>query len=80
MTTMTFTPILTGGLDPDYYAGQADAYDDDRAGLTPEELSVRADYITDLHPSAAYGRGYTAYVKGVQLAQDLTSGRTTEER
>lgn len=79
MTTMTFAPILAGGIDPDFYAGRADAYDD-HADLTPEELSVRADYITDLHPSLAYAQGYDAYVKGVQLEQQLTSGRAVGER
>jgi hypothetical protein len=62
-----------------YYTGRADAYDE-HADLTVDELSVRAAYITDLHPSLAYALGYTAYVKGVQLEQQLTSGRTTEER
>ncbi|MCX4911885.1 hypothetical protein [Streptomyces sp. NBC_00878] len=76
MTTMTIAPA-TGGFsaeDLDRFAGRADAYDD-HGLLTLQELNVRAEYITDLHPNLPYAQGYSAYVKGVQREQELISGR-----
>lgn len=81
MTTMTIAPA-TGGASPDAldrFAGRADAYDD-HATLTIDELSVRAQWITDLHGNLAYAQGYTAYVKTVQREQELISGRTETVR
>jgi hypothetical protein len=76
MSVMTIAPA-TGGFsadDLDRAAGRADAYDD-HAELTFEQLNIRADYITDLHPNQGYAQGYTAYVKGVQLELALVAGR-----
>ncbi|GAA3154260.1 hypothetical protein ACFQ0X_44015 [Streptomyces rectiviolaceus] len=77
MTTMTIAPATCGfsADDLNRFAGRADAYDD-HGVLTLDELNVRADYITDLHPNLAYAQGYTAYVKGAQLEQQFISGRT----
>lgn len=76
MTTMTFAPA-TGGFsadDLDRFAGRADAYDD-HGLLTIQELNVRAEWISDLHPNQAYAQGYAAYVKGAQLEEQRISGR-----
>lgn len=77
MTTMTTTLTLPGGQDPEHYAGRADAYDEHTAGATLTELLVRAAYILDLHPSDAYGRGYSAYVTGARLEQDADAAIET---
>lgn len=69
MTTMTITTTSLEGQDPAYYAGRADAYDEHNAGVSLAELLVRSAYIGDLHPSGAYGLGYSAYIAGVRLEQ-----------
>jgi hypothetical protein len=77
MSILTIAPIAGGfsADDLDRAAGRADAYDD-HATLSVEELSIRSEWIVDLHPNLAYAQGYAAYVKGAQLEQQLVSGRS----
>lgn len=81
MSLMTLASAAGGfsAEDIDHAAGRADAYDD-HATLTIEQLSVRAAYITDLHPNLAYAQGYTAYTKSAQLEEQGVSGRTEKAR
>lgn len=65
MTTMTVLPALTGGMDPAFYAGRADAYDEHAAGASPAELTVRAEYIVDFH-DPMYAAGYTERVAEIR--------------
>ncbi|GAA2770592.1 hypothetical protein [Streptomyces showdoensis] len=58
MSLMTLTTSITGGHDPDLYAGRADAYDEHAQGATLTELAHRAAVIADLHPSTGYALGY----------------------
>ncbi|MEU1133537.1 hypothetical protein ABZ383_27395 [Streptomyces sp. NPDC005900] len=62
-TTLTTAPALTTGLDPAYYAGRADAYDDEHTdGITTDVLYTRAEYLADHHPDHWYVIGYAARV------------------
>ncbi|WP_399553887.1 hypothetical protein OG473_39500 (plasmid) [Streptomyces anulatus] len=70
MTTMTIAPALTGGHDPAYYAGRADAYDEHGDGTTTAELRTRAECIADFHPNKDYALGYAAYAASARLEQD----------
>jgi hypothetical protein len=81
MSLMTLAPATDGfsADDLDRAAGRADAYDDHTV-LTVDQLSIRAEYITDLHPNLAYAQGYTAYVKGAELEERYDSGRTPKEQ
>lgn len=59
MSLMTTALAITGGADPVYYAGRADAHDEHAQGATLAELDVRASYITEYHDpvyAAGYGR------------------------
>ncbi|WP_097865854.1 hypothetical protein [Streptomyces sp. rh34] len=69
MTTMTIAPALTGGHDPAYYAGRADAYDDHQDGTTLQVLTVRLSYLIDQHPDVHYVTGYAARVLEIDAEQ-----------
>ena len=59
MTTMTLAPAFDGFAgDPQYAQGRADAYDDETAGLTLDELSARAVQYAEHAPILA-AFGYT---------------------
>lgn len=81
MSILTIAPHLDGfsADDLERAAGRADAYDD-HATLTTDQLSVRAGYLIDFHPSQAYAQGYSAYVKGEQLSEQSFYGRTPSAR
>jgi hypothetical protein len=57
MTTMTLAPAFDAFPgDPLYAQGRADAYDDETAGLTLDQLSARAVQYAEHAPiSAAFG-------------------------
>lgn len=59
MSLMTLATSITGGHDPDYYAGRADAHDEHNYGTTPHELAHRATVIAEHHPSTMYALGYS---------------------
>ncbi|MFE7111715.1 hypothetical protein ACFU98_29830 [Streptomyces sp. NPDC057575] len=69
MTTMTIAPAITGGQDPAFYAGRADAYDDHRAGTDLATLIVRLGYLIDDHPVIQYAAGYAARVWEIDREQ-----------
>ncbi|WP_331723397.1 hypothetical protein [Streptomyces atratus] len=69
MTTMTIAPAITGGHDPAYYAGRADAYDDHHAGTDLDTLIVRLGYLIDDHPVVQYAVGYAARVWEIDREQ-----------
>jgi len=76
MTILTIATTTDGfsADDLDRAAGRADAYDD-HATLTIDQLNVRSGYLADFHPNRAYAEGYSAYVKGAQLEEEVNSGR-----
>lgn len=69
MTTMTIAPAITGGQDPSFYAGRADAYDDHQAGTDLAVLIVRLSYLIDSHPDVQYVAGYAARVWEIDREQ-----------
>ncbi|MEU6925502.1 hypothetical protein [Streptomyces sp. NPDC046631] len=76
MTTMTIAPAITGGQDPAFYAGRADAYDDHRAGTNLATLIVRLGYLIDDHPVVQYAAGYAARVWEIDQEQrDATASQ-----
>ncbi|MFJ7990287.1 hypothetical protein [Streptomyces sp. NPDC096351] len=75
MSLATLTTTITGGNDPAYYAGRADAYDEHNHGATLNELTTRAAHITD-HHDPMYAAGYNAHV--LELRRE-TAFRTATE-
>ncbi|MEV8101023.1 hypothetical protein [Streptomyces sp. NPDC088135] len=69
MSLMTIAPAITGGQDPAFYAGRADAYDDHRAGTGLATLIVRLGYLIDDHPVVQYAAGYAARVWEIDREQ-----------
>lgn len=72
------TPITTSRDDnqlnaDDFAAGIADAYDEDRAGATVPELTVRLSWLIDEHPNVSYVLGYASTVQRLVLENDITA-------
>ncbi|MEU0837151.1 hypothetical protein [Streptomyces sp. NPDC005969] len=78
MTTMTIAPAITGGHDPAYYAGRADAYDEHTAGADVATLTVRLSYLIDGHPDVQYAAGYAARVWEIDREQRDTTASQLE--
>ncbi|WP_448333535.1 hypothetical protein [Streptomyces sp. DSM 41534] len=57
----------------DFAAGIADAYDEDRAGLTLAELTVRLAWLIDEHPNLSYVLGYASVVQRLAIEADITA-------
>ncbi|MFI6653250.1 hypothetical protein ACIBI8_37380 [Streptomyces sp. NPDC050529] len=76
MTTMTIGNALTGGQDPDYYNGRADAYDDS-AQLTLDHLTVRAGIHAD-YAHLPYALGYMDRVLELRMEHDAVTAAETE--
>ncbi|MGW1468507.1 hypothetical protein ACWCPT_29695 [Streptomyces sp. NPDC002308] len=78
MTTLTIATALTGGQDPAYYAGRADAYDDHQAGTPLDTLRVRLGYLLDAHPDLAYATGYGDRVLEIRAETAAITAAETE--
>lgn len=69
----------TTGLDDnqlnayDYATGTADAYDENRAGLTLAELTVRLAWLIDEHTNLSYVLGYASVVQRLAVEADITA-------
>ncbi|MFI2620448.1 hypothetical protein [Streptomyces sp. NPDC018584] len=79
MTTATTLALpTTGSLDPAYYAGRADAYDEHANGAPATVLYLRAEYLADLHPDHWYVLGYAARVLELRHEQHTEAAAQTD--
>lgn len=78
MSSPTFTISDSSNLkDPEYYAGRADAYDENKAGADADTLEDRYEWMTDPTIaqnarqliSNAYLQGYRAFIEDLRAEQ-----------
>ncbi|MFD7980277.1 hypothetical protein [Streptomyces sp. NPDC059071] len=77
MSLMILATTITGGHDPDFYAGRADAHDEHRDGAILTELTHRAAVIADLHPSTLYALGYSDRVLEIHREHSASTAAET---
>lgn len=76
MSLMTLGPAITGGQDPAYYTGRADAYDDSNT-LTIDHLTIRAGIHAD-YAHLPYALGYMDRVIEFRMERDAVTAAETE--
>ncbi|MFF6844697.1 hypothetical protein ACFY8X_38905 [Streptomyces tanashiensis] len=77
MSLMTLATTITGGHNPDYYAGRADAHDEHN-DVTLTELTHRSAVIAEHHPSTMYALGYADRVLELRREHNARTAAQTD--